>query len=55
MARSMTVAAVAGPTDDDQPPFNWATSSMGKNPQYPHVGQNQLWQFRWYNFTATGM
>jgi len=41
MAR-LEAQAVNGPSDDDQPSFNWATTKF-KKPR----GQPDLWNFKW--------
>jgi hypothetical protein len=39
----------SGPTYDQQPPFDWGTSTLA--PYVPHAGQPQLWKFPWLTMT----
>jgi hypothetical protein len=42
---ALPLAAVAGPTYDQQPTFNWANSTLEKH--VPHAGQPDVWRFPW--------
>ncbi len=48
VARTWGVRAQSGPTYDVQPPFAWSTSPFAS---HPHVGQPDVWQFPYVNFT----
>ncbi|KAL8560033.1 hypothetical protein ACOMHN_041503 [Nucella lapillus] len=48
--QDLTFMAVGGPTWDQQPPFQWSTSSFNSS---SHVGQPDLWKFSPILFNST--
>jgi hypothetical protein len=43
MMKNFTLVAIAGPTDQDQPPFVWSNSTFDKT--VSHIGHPDAWNF----------
>jgi len=46
MMQNFSLIAIAGPTDQEQPPFVWSNSSFDK--EYSHIGHPDTWNFTSY-------
>ncbi len=50
MMRSFTARGQSGPSHDNAPKFNWASSASCAG--LPHEGFPELWGFNWVTFDA---
>lgn len=48
MNQEMTARVIMGPTDDQQPAFDWRTANF---PQLSHIGMPDLFEFGWFELS----